>query len=68
MFDCLIDGISALEYGYELQPDVASRSFSAAPLPDFEPLVHFDMKPENGWYICLHVRDCPCLISHSCHG
>jgi hypothetical protein len=46
-FDSPIGGISALEFGYELQPDSTPGRFTAPPLPDFTPIVHVNLKPAN---------------------
>jgi hypothetical protein len=45
MFGCLVDGIRALEYGYELQPVLAERTFVTVPLENLVPRVHFEQKP-----------------------
>jgi hypothetical protein len=49
MFDCLVDGISALEYLYELRIDLWEDEFFPEKTPkSWVPKVHFDLKPDNG--------------------
>lgn len=50
IFDCLVDGISAMEWGYELQSNLATGVVEAVQDPDFIPMVHFDLKAPNGGY------------------
>ncbi|KAE9381085.1 kinase-like protein, partial [Stipitochalara longipes BDJ] len=47
IFDCLVDGISVLQYGNELLPDGVTTAFYVPPQPYEIPIVHFDLKPAN---------------------
>ncbi len=48
IFDCLIDGASALEFGDEPYYDVKNDTFEIIARDEWKPIVHFDMKPDNG--------------------
>ncbi|PMD62202.1 uncharacterized protein K444DRAFT_490062, partial [Hyaloscypha bicolor E] len=47
LFDCLLDGISVLDYGNELVPDGVTNEFYTPQLRSKEEIVHFDLKPAN---------------------
>jgi hypothetical protein len=47
LFDCLLDGISVLDYGNELEPDGVTNKFYIPQLRSKEEIVHFDLKPAN---------------------
>jgi hypothetical protein len=47
-FDCLLDGICALEYGYEAHYDMAKEELWPERPKNWVPMVHFDLKPDNG--------------------
>tara|TARA_R110002060_G_scaffold15136_1_gene21152 strand:- start:636 stop:959 length:324 start_codon:yes stop_codon:yes gene_type:complete len=55
VFDCLVDGCSALTFKQEL--DVYRRGQALPPArPSAEVVVHFDLKPANSEQLCLKAR------------
>ncbi len=55
IFDCLVDAISVLEFGDEVKYDSVKQVAGAPnPHPEFKPIVHFDIKPENGKSLWPH--------------
>ena len=48
MFDCLVDGISVLEFGAEPAFNGTDNMASVTPTKDWRLKIHFDLKPGNG--------------------
>ncbi|KAE9381092.1 kinase-like protein [Stipitochalara longipes BDJ] len=47
LFECMVDGLSVLEYGNELTLRSPENSYRATIRENWDPIVHFDLKPEN---------------------
>jgi hypothetical protein len=47
MFDCLVDGISVLEFGAEPAFNGTDNMASVEPTKDWRLKIHFDLKPGN---------------------
>jgi hypothetical protein len=49
--DCLVDSIGKLEFGVEAEIDARGTVvFPPAAGPLWDKIIHFDLKPDNGWY------------------
>jgi hypothetical protein len=57
LFDCLLDGISVLDYGNELVPDGFTNEFYIPQLRSEKEIVHFDLKPANSTYPSFEPTD-----------
>jgi hypothetical protein len=51
MFNCLVDGISVMDSGAEAKRATATGEIVVFGQPDWTPVVHFDLKPDNGYDI-----------------
>jgi hypothetical protein len=47
IFECLIDGLSALHFGNELTLVAPGNIYQSRTLPGWDPIIHFDLKPGN---------------------
>ena len=48
MFMCLVDGISVMDCGAEAKRATATGDIVVFGQPDWTPIVHYDLKPDNG--------------------
>jgi len=55
IFDCLVDGISVLQYGNELVPDAVTTQWYIPSQGHEVPIVHFDLKPANSKLLCYRL-------------
>jgi len=58
IFECLVDGLSVLQEGAEISIDPVTGVTTPTPVPGWNVLVHFDMKPDNGMNplsLCPHL-------------
>jgi len=54
----LVDGLSVLQEGAEISIDPVTGVATPSPVPNWNVLVHFDMKPDNGKhppFICTYL-------------
>jgi hypothetical protein len=47
LFECLIDGLSALHFGNELTLVAPGNIYQSRTLLGWDPIIHFDLKPGN---------------------
>ena len=66
IFDCLVDGLAVMEYGNELALRSPFDSFSPVVRPDWDPLVHFDLKPPNSMLKGTLLKYLIRKLTHTC--